>query len=59
VGSGVNVGEIYFVGREEAVTVAIPAVGVLGTHADSAIVPTRRLNKMYFLIVENLNLGNS
>lgn len=45
VGSGVSVGEICCVGREEeVVVVAAPTVDEPGSHADNAMVPMRRLN---------------
>lgn len=49
-----SVGEMGFVGGEEIVEVAVATVDARGAHADSAIVPKMRLNKMYFFMVENL-----
>jgi hypothetical protein len=54
VGSGVGVGEIRFVGREEIVAAAVATVAAREAHADNAIVPSSRLNKKYFPMVENL-----
>lgn len=40
--------------QRRVVAVAAPTVDEPGAHADNAIVPIRRLNKIYFLIIENL-----
>lgn len=56
VGSGVNVGEIYFVGGEEIVAVAVARVVVWEAHADDAIIPSRRLNKKYFFMSKTYTL---
>jgi len=58
VGSGVRVGEIRFVGGEEVVAVAVAAVAAREAHADNAVIPSRRLNKKYFLMVENLRAAS-
>jgi hypothetical protein len=54
VDSGVSVGKICFVGEEEVVVVAVATVVVREAHADNIIIPSRRLSKKYFLIVEKL-----
>jgi len=53
-GLGVSVGGISFVDGEEVVAVAVQLVDVAGAQDGSVIIPTRRQNKMYLLIVENL-----
>jgi hypothetical protein len=59
VGSGVNVGEVCCVGREEVVVIAVPTVDGPEVHADNAIIPMRRLNKIYFFIIENSPLQDA
>jgi hypothetical protein len=54
VGSGVNVEEICFVGGEDVVAVTVATVAAREAHADNAIISSRRLNKKYFLMFENL-----
>jgi hypothetical protein len=55
VDSDVSVGRICFVGGEEIVAVNIATVVAWEAHADNVIVPSRRLNKKYLFIVENLH----
>jgi hypothetical protein len=49
------VGRICFVGREEIVAVTVATVVAEEAHADDVIIPSRRLNKKYIFIVENLH----
>ena len=52
VGSGVRVGEICFVDGEAVVAVAVATIAVPEAQADNAIIPSRRLNKKCFLMID-------
>ena len=53
--SGVSVGKVCFIGGKEVVAVAVATVVAWEAHADDVIIPSRRLNKKYFFMVENLH----